>query len=155
MGEILAGETLANLENRPWFAKLKPSKLVLIINSLLADLLICQTFFRQMLETSQSINVSPRQSFPPCGISRKHVILCITIYQNSDQITQYVVYNTYVIPFSSTSGSVVNWSTTGLISISNSGIVRLVLWVAGSHCRKCNTNISYKSHFHMFMHSLM
>ena len=37
--------------------KLKPSKLVLI-NNLLADLLICQTFFRQMLETSQFANVS-------------------------------------------------------------------------------------------------
>ena len=59
---------LANLVNRPWFAKLKPSKLVLIINNLLADLLIRQTFFRQMLEMNQFANVSPRQSFPPYGI---------------------------------------------------------------------------------------
>ena len=30
--------------NQPWFAKVKPSKLVLTINNLLADLLIHQTF---------------------------------------------------------------------------------------------------------------
>ena len=37
----------------------KPSKLVLTINNLLADLLIRQTFFRQMLETSQFAKLSP------------------------------------------------------------------------------------------------
>ena len=42
----------------------KPSKLVPMINNLLADLLI-----RQMLETNQFANVSPCQSFPPYGIS--------------------------------------------------------------------------------------
>ena len=36
--ERLAGENLANLANRPRFAKLKPFKLVLTINNLLADL---------------------------------------------------------------------------------------------------------------------
>ena len=36
-------ESLEDLVNRPWFAKLKPSKLVLSINNLLADLLIHQT----------------------------------------------------------------------------------------------------------------
>ena len=61
--ETLAGETLANLANGPWFAKLKPSKLVLIINNLLADLLIRQTFFCQMLETSQFVKLSPCQTF--------------------------------------------------------------------------------------------
>ena len=60
-------ETLANLANHSWFAKLKLSKLVLIINNLLADLLIHQTFFRQMLETSQLANIFPCQSFPPYG----------------------------------------------------------------------------------------
>ena len=35
----------------------KPSKLVLTINNLLADLFICQTFFRQMLK--KSLNFSP------------------------------------------------------------------------------------------------
>ena len=44
---------MANLANHPWFAKLKPSKLVLTINNLLADLLIHQTFFCQMLKKSQ------------------------------------------------------------------------------------------------------
>ena len=32
------GESLTNLANCPWFAKLKPVKFVLIINNLLADL---------------------------------------------------------------------------------------------------------------------
>ena len=48
-GKLWWGESLANLANRPWFAKLKPSKLVLSNNNLLADLLIRQTFFRQQL----------------------------------------------------------------------------------------------------------
>ena len=44
---------MANLANCPPYAKLKPSKLVLTINNLLADLLIHQTFFCQVLKTSQ------------------------------------------------------------------------------------------------------
>ena len=39
-----------SLANHPWFAELEPSKLVLTINNLLADLLICQNFFRQVPE---------------------------------------------------------------------------------------------------------
>ena len=58
------GESLVNLVNRPQFAKLKPSKFVLTINNLLADLLIRQTFFRQMLETSQFAKLSRHQTFP-------------------------------------------------------------------------------------------
>ena len=57
------GETLANLVNRPWFARLKLSKLILIINNLLADLLI-----HQMLETSEFAKIFPRQTFPSYGI---------------------------------------------------------------------------------------
>ena len=49
-GKLWQGETLAN---RPWFTKLKPSKLVLIIN-LLAVLLICK-----MLETKSIRQISP------------------------------------------------------------------------------------------------
>ena len=44
------------------------TKLVLTINNLLVDLLICQIFFLQMLETSQFAKISPHQSFPPYGI---------------------------------------------------------------------------------------
>ena len=40
------------------FTKLKPSKLVLSINNLLADLLIRQIFFCQMLEKSQFAKLS-------------------------------------------------------------------------------------------------
>ena len=52
-------ESLAALVNRLWFAKLKPSKLVLTINSLLADLLFCQTFFCIMLERVNLPNFTP------------------------------------------------------------------------------------------------
>ena len=38
---------------------IKPSKLILIINNLLADLLIRQAIFHQMVKTSQLANVSP------------------------------------------------------------------------------------------------
>ena len=68
-GKVWRGESLVNLENCPLFAKLKPSKLVLIINNLLADLLIRQTFFCQILENSQFAKLSPRQTFPLYGIS--------------------------------------------------------------------------------------
>ena len=61
-------ESLANLANCLWFAKLKPSKLVLTINNLLADLLIRQTFFRQIVEKSQFANFYPCQTFPLYGI---------------------------------------------------------------------------------------
>ena len=49
---------LANLANRLRFVKLKSPKLVLTINNLLADLLICQTFISQMFETSQFAKLS-------------------------------------------------------------------------------------------------
>ena len=45
----------------------KLSKLVLTINNLPADLLICQTFFHQMLEKSQFAKLFPRQTFPLYG----------------------------------------------------------------------------------------
>ena len=43
---------MANLANRP-IAKLKPSKLVILINNRLGDLFICQTFSCQTLEKSK------------------------------------------------------------------------------------------------------
>ena len=53
-----------NLANRWWFTKLKPSTLVLTINNLLADVLICQTLFCQMLKKSQFPKLYPHQMFP-------------------------------------------------------------------------------------------
>ena len=67
-GKVWQGESLANLVNRPLFTKLKPSKLVLTIKNLLADLLIRQTFFCQMLKRVNSPN------FPPAKLSRYMVI---------------------------------------------------------------------------------
>ena len=64
-----------NLVNRPRFTKLKPSKLGLKINNVLADLLIRQTLFRQMLETSQFAKLPPpRQTFPLYGRSKAMLI---------------------------------------------------------------------------------
>ena len=63
-GKVWRAESLAN---HLWFAKLKPSKLVLTIDNLLADLLIRQTCFRQMLEKSQFAKLSPHQTFPLYG----------------------------------------------------------------------------------------
>ena len=62
--EILAGGNVGEFGESSVICQIKPSKLVLI-NNLLADLLIRQTFFCQMLETSQFANVSLHQSFPP------------------------------------------------------------------------------------------
>ena len=76
-GKVWQGEGLSNLANHPWFAKLKPSKLVLTINNLLADLLICQIFFHQMLENSQFAKLSPHQTFPLYG--NYNIILCTYI----------------------------------------------------------------------------
>ena len=50
------------------FVKLKSSKLVLIINNLLVDLLIRQTSIRQMLKKSHFAKLYPRQTFPLYGI---------------------------------------------------------------------------------------
>ena len=52
-GNVWRGESLTNLANRPCFAKLKPSKLVITINNSLPDLLIRQTFFRKMVGKSR------------------------------------------------------------------------------------------------------
>ena len=47
---------------------IRQTNLVLTIDNLLADLLIRQTFFRQMLEKSQFAKLSPRQTFPLYGM---------------------------------------------------------------------------------------
>ena len=57
--KVWRGESLANLANRPWFAKLKPSKLVVTIDNLLADLFIRQTFSAKYLERVNSPKFLP------------------------------------------------------------------------------------------------
>ena len=64
--KVWQGESLAN---RLRFAKLKPPKLVVTIDNPLADLFICQTFFRQTLEKSRFAKHSARQTFPLYGKS--------------------------------------------------------------------------------------
>ena len=92
-GKVWWGESLTNLVNRPRFAKLKLSKLVITINYLLADLLIRQTFFCQMLETSQFAKLSPCQSFSLYGNSKhwsadwrdaSHIILQLLVTTLTD-----------------------------------------------------------------------
>ena len=82
-GKVWREENLANLANCSWFAKLKPSKLVLTINYLLVDLLIRQTFFHQMLEKSWFTKLSSLQTFLLCGIwSVVLQIWCLPILWN-------------------------------------------------------------------------
>ena len=57
--KVWRGKSLVNLANRQWFTKLKSFKLVLTINNLLADLLIRQTLFCQILEKSQFTKLFP------------------------------------------------------------------------------------------------
>ena len=68
-GNVWRVESLVNLVNRLRFAKLKPSKVVVSMNNLLADLLIRQTFFHQTLEKSKFAKHSPRQTIPLYGSS--------------------------------------------------------------------------------------
>ena len=65
--ESLVGECLANLTNCQWFANLKPSKLVLTTNNLLADLLIHKTSFAKCLKRVNSPQTFPCQTFPLYG----------------------------------------------------------------------------------------
>ena len=68
-GKVWRGESLANLANRQQFAKLKPSKLVVIIITLWLYLSICQTLPCQTLKKSKFTKVLPRQTFPLYGKS--------------------------------------------------------------------------------------
>jgi len=63
-GKVWQGESLTNLVNHPWFTKLKPSKFLLTIITFWLNLFIRQTFFRQLLETSEFAKLYPRQAFP-------------------------------------------------------------------------------------------
>ena len=59
----------------PFFAKLKPSKLVITINNLLADLLIYQTFLCHMFKKNQFAK-PPHQTFPLYQLS---IVLCLDV----------------------------------------------------------------------------
>ena len=61
----------------------KTSKLVLIINNLLADQLICQIFFCQMLKTSQFAKLSPytvRENLPSRHLYTRRIKLLQEIH---------------------------------------------------------------------------
>ena len=75
-GKVWRGESLANLVNHPRFVKLTPSKLVFTINNLLADLLIYQTFFRQIFETSQFTKLFSHQTFLLYGTHTNNTYTC-------------------------------------------------------------------------------
>ena len=72
---------------------IRQTKLVLTINNLLVDLLIHQTFFRQMLKTSQFAKLSPHQIFP----------LYSTLLRTTQQHIQYCFKIKMAVFFSSTS----------------------------------------------------
>ena len=93
----MAGESLANLANRLQFTKLKPSKLVLTINNLLADLLIRQTFFCQMLETSQFAKLS---HYTVASISTLNPLLYMHVYNIAFMICLICISMPHLIDFS-------------------------------------------------------
>ena len=62
-GKVWWVESLAILINRLWFTKLKPSKVLVTINNPLVDLFICQAFFCQTLQKSNSPNILPAKLF--------------------------------------------------------------------------------------------
>ena len=63
--ESLAGGKFGEFGELSGFAKLKPTKLVLAINNLLADVLIRLSFFCQMLKKSQFAKLCiPMPNFP-------------------------------------------------------------------------------------------
>ena len=94
----MAGGQLGKFGKLSTVRRLKPSKLVLIINNPLTDLLIHQTFFRQMLEMSQFAKLSLRQTFPlydtSVAISKLYLnnktnlnnIVCVTLYVLIDDL---------------------------------------------------------------------
>ena len=55
----MAGGNVGKLGESSMIHQTKPSKLVLLINNLLADLLIRQTFFHQMLKTTRFTKLPP------------------------------------------------------------------------------------------------
>ena len=77
--ESLVGGKFGEFGKLSMIHQTKPSKLVLTINNLLADLLICQTFFCQRLEQSQFTKLSPRQTFPLYGMYQKVWVLTILL----------------------------------------------------------------------------
>ena len=72
--------------------QLKPSKLVLTTNNLLADQLIYQTFFCQMLEKSQFAKLSICQNFPLCGIFCYTSSILLLFNFNLVSCYNYVLY---------------------------------------------------------------
>ena len=68
--------------NRLRFAKLKPSKLLVLMNNSLADLFTHQAFFYKMLEKSKFAKHSPHQIFQLYGSFMKTTtngLMCITV----------------------------------------------------------------------------
>ena len=83
---------MANLANRLRFAKLKPSKLVVVtIDNPLADLLIRQTFFRQTLEKSRFAKHSARQTFPLYGTELVNGLILIGYMEVKHSLLYYVL----------------------------------------------------------------
>ena len=73
--ETLAGENIGKFGESFVICQ---TKTIQIINNLLADLLIHQTFFHQMLKKNQFAKLSPRQIFPLYGsfcLTSRHSLL--------------------------------------------------------------------------------
>ena len=67
------------------------TKTIHVISNLLADLLICQTLFRQNLYPSTFAKRYHHQTFPLYGILYIHVILSIPLIMNFHSMLVYTV----------------------------------------------------------------
>jgi len=79
-------ESLVNLANREQFAKLKPSKFLLIIITFWLNLFIRQTFFHLMLKTSKFAKLYAHQTFllyssDEYWLNYLLFILCLCVFQ--------------------------------------------------------------------------
>ena len=67
--------------------------MVLVVNNLLADLLIYQTFFCQMLKKSQFTKLSPGHTFPLYGIMISEYLCELQYKLNLLCISHTHIYN--------------------------------------------------------------
>ena len=75
---------------------IRQTKLVLKINNLLADLLIRQTFFHQILEISPFAELSPRQTFPLYGNIYSYIRMFIKIVKGQKSRSHWLDTKIYL-----------------------------------------------------------
>ena len=94
-GKVWLGESLANLANRPWSAKLNKYLQWLTVINLLADLLICQTFFCQILKNNQFVKFSHHTVLLLANLI-KHMYVQLSLEEGNSILNIYITVNFYL-----------------------------------------------------------